>query len=191
MIWNFLIPHINELKKKGYIVECAASKTGIYFEELKDKYDIQIFEIPFTRNPISLKNIKSFFALSKLIKKRKYDLIYCHEPVGGMMGRLAGKLNGKKVIYMAHGFHFFKGASAKHWMIYYPAEFILSFFSDALITINQEDYSRAKKLYAKHNYYIHGIGIQEKINKSLISSEKLREKLGIKKPTQSENGQTT
>lgn len=180
MIWNFLIPHIEAMKKKKYSIECAASKTGIYFDELKYKYGIKIFEIPFTRTPISISNIKSFYLLNKLIKKQKYDIIFCHEPVGGMMGRIVGKLNKKKVIYMAHGFHFFKGAPLKHWLIYYPAEYIFSFLTDVLITINTEDYSCAKKMYAKKNYYIHGIGIQKKINNSFINCDDLKRKLGLK-----------
>lgn len=181
MIWNFLIPHIKELEKKGYIVECASSKTGLYFDELRNKYGIKILEIPFTRSPLSIKNLVSFIKLNKLVKKKQYDIIFCHEPVGGLMGRLVGKLNKKKVIYMAHGFHFFKGASLKHWLIYYPVEYILSYITDVLITINQEDYGRLKNMHAKQNYYIHGIGIQEKIDKSIVSSERLKAELGLKK----------
>ena len=34
MIWNFLVPHIKELEKKGHYVECACSKTGSFFDDL-------------------------------------------------------------------------------------------------------------------------------------------------------------
>ena len=160
MIWNFLIPHIREMEKMGLNVECACARTGFYFDELKEQYGLTVHEIPFTRSPISVRNIRGFRSLCGLIRTRQFDRIFCHEPVGGMMGRLAGKVCGRKVVYMAHGFHFFTGAPARHWAFYYTAEYILSFFTEALITINREDYKRACKMHARRNYYVHGIGVQ-------------------------------
>lgn len=157
MIWNFLVPHIEFLQSKGVIVECACSKTGFYFEELQSK-GLVLHEMPFERSPFRLKNIKAFFKLKKLIKDNGYDLIQCHEPVGGAMGRLAGKSCRKKVMYFAHGFHFFKGAP-KYSKLYYVFEKYLSYLTDILITINHEDYVASQKFHAKANYLIHGIGI--------------------------------
>lgn len=161
MIWNFLTPHIDYLRSKGFQVECACSRTGFYYEELESKGYV-LHEIQFERSPFRLKNVKAFFDLRKLVKAGGFDIIHCHEPVGGAMGRLAGKSRGKKVIYFAHGFHFFEGAPLKHWILYFTFEYILSFFTNALVTICQEDYQRSKKLHAKRNYYIHGIGINFK-----------------------------
>lgn len=157
MIWNFLIPHIEFLQSKEVIVECACSRTGFYFEELQSK-GLVLHEIPFERSPFKYKNINAFCKLKKLIKINGYDIIQCHEPVGGAMGRLAGKVCGKKVMYFAHGFHFFKGAPKKNFL-YYIFENYLSYFTDVLITINSEDYNASLKLHAKSNYLIHGVGI--------------------------------
>lgn len=181
MIWNFLIPHIYELEKMGYSVECACARTGIYFEELTQKFHLTVTEIDFKRSPYSFKNVLAFFRLRALIREKDYDLIFCHEPVGGMMGRLAGKNCHKKVIYMAHGFHFFTGAPLKNWIIYYTAEYLLSFLTDVCITINQEDYRRSKKMHAKRCYYVHGIGIQNKINQIPVPADELRRQLKIGK----------
>lgn len=159
MIWNFLIPHILELEKHGIRVECACSNTGFYFDELKNKYGLVLHEIPFARNPFKAQNVRAFKRLSRLIKENRYDLIYGHEPVGGAMARLAGKANHKYVLYIAHGFHFFEHAPLKHWVLYYSFEWILSFLTDAIVTICQEDYQHAKKLHAKRCYYIPGIGV--------------------------------
>lgn len=179
MIWNFLVPHIEELEKKGFIVEGAASVTGDYFDELVNQFHIKMHKISFARNPFSFTNVRAYRELKQIIKKGRFDFIFCHEPVGGMMGRLAGKRCGKKVIYMAHGFHFFKGAPLKHWLLYFTAEYFLSFLTDACITINKEDYAISKKMHAKRKYYIHGIGIQPKINESVITQDVLKKKLGI------------
>ncbi len=158
MIWNFLVPHIEYLKSKGLQVECACSRTGFYFDELVSK-GLILHEIHFERSPFKLKNIFGFFQLRKLIKDNKYDLIQCHEPVGGAIGRLAGKSLGKKTMYFSHGFHFFKGAPIKHWLLYFTFEYILGYFTDSLITICNEDFKNSQKLPIKKRYLIPGIGI--------------------------------
>ena len=174
MIWNFLTPHIDYLKRKGFQVECACSRTGFYFAELENRGYI-LHEIQFERNPFRIQNIKAFFKLRKLIKSGDFDIIHCHEPVGGAMGRLAGYSCGKSIIYFAHGFHFFKGAP-KINTLYYFFELFLSYFTDILLTINKEDYIASKKFYAKENYLIHGIGIDtskfiKKANRSYLKTE--------------------
>lgn len=159
MIWNFLIPHIKNFKENGIEVECACSRTGVYFDELVNKYGMMIFEIPFHRSPYSLENVTAYRKLKTLIKKREYDLIFCHEPVGGALGRMAGHACRVKVVYMAHGFHFYKGAPKKNWIIYYSVEKYLSRYTDLLITINHEDYEASKEFKAKKNYLLNGIGV--------------------------------
>lgn len=184
MIWNFLIPHIYDLINKGIEVECACSRTGFYFDELEQNFNLKLHEIEFERNPFKWNNIKGYRKLSKLIKMGHYDMIYGHEPVGGAMARLAGKRNRKYVMYIAHGFHFFKNAPIKHWIMYYTFEYILSFMTDSIVTICKEDYFHAKKLHAKNCYYIPGIGVDfskfEGINKEYCR-KKMRRNLGIEK----------
>ena len=109
MIWNFLIPHINELQKCGYYVECASSKTGEFFNNLISYHNIIMNEIPFERSPYSVNNFRAYKLLCKIIKDKEFDTVFCHEPVGGAIGRLAGHKCGCRVVYMAHGFHFYKG----------------------------------------------------------------------------------
>lgn len=182
MIWNFLTPHIDYLINKGHNVECACSRTGFYFDELKERGYI-LHEVGFQRSPFRLKNISAFFTLRKLIKYYGYDIIHCHEPVGGAMGRLAGRSCGKYVLYFAHGFHFFDGAPLKHWILYYSFEYILSFLTDAIVTICKEDYERSKNFHAKNCYYIHGIGIdysKYNITDPEQHRNQIRKKLGIK-----------
>jgi len=41
-------------------------------------------------------------AVSRFLKKWKADLLHCHLPVAGIVGRLAGRLSGIPVIYTEH-----------------------------------------------------------------------------------------
>ena len=127
------------------------------------KYGIHIYQIDFIRTPYHLGNIKAYYQLAKIVEKEQFDVIHCNTPIGGVIGRLLGKrYKTPSVIYQAHGFHFYKGAPLKNWLFYYPAERWLAHYTDAILTINKEDYERAKKFKLKNNgkvYFVPGVGI--------------------------------
>lgn len=180
MIWQFLIPHIKHLEENGNKVECMCAKTGFWFDELKNQYGLTMHEINFSRNPLNPANIKAYKQLKKLQQANKYDLIYCQQPISGMMGRLLGKKFKIPVIYTAHGFHFFKGCSIVNKLVYKPVEKWLAKYTDILITINQEDYENAKKMKAKKVFKINGIGIDSaKFNIPAFDKGEFKNELGI------------
>ena len=102
--------NIEVLKELGYEVHGAANYNDAT-EELKD-LEIVVHNIGIERSPFSLKNLKAYKQLKKIINSNNFELIHCHSPVGGVLARLAArekrKNNKLKVIYTAHGFHFYK-----------------------------------------------------------------------------------
>jgi len=181
MITQFLFPHIEDLQNMGAIVECVCARTGKWFDEIEER-GITCHEIAFKRNPLKFANLKAYKKLKALQKEKDYDIIYCQQPVGGLMGRLIGKKFKKKVIYTAHGFFFFKGCSFKKKLLYKTAEKWLAKYTDILITINQEDFEAAQKFAAKKVYKISGIGLQQDKFKDLnFDKEKFKQSLGIRK----------
>lgn len=165
---KFEMNDVKILQSNGCIVHYATNfKTPIYDdrkEELKQK-GIKLHQIDIQKSPFKLiRNTKALFQLVKIIKHEKIDMIHCHNPMGGVLGRLAAILSFRKmhIIYTAHGFHFYRKAPIKNWVLYYPIERFLARFTDTLITINHEDYLRAKtfRLKKKGNVvYIPGVGI--------------------------------
>lgn len=152
-------------------------------KELKEK-NIIINEIKFNRSPFSKDNFLAYKGIKKLINENSFELIHCHTPVAAMAVRLAAKKarkKGTKVIYTAHGFHFFKGAPLKNWMIYYPIERWLARYTDVLITINKEDYNRAKKHFkAGKVEYIPGVGVDtKKFSEIVVDKSAKRKELGV------------
>jgi len=181
MIWQFLLPHIKYLQDQGNIVECVCSRTGFWFDELHEKFGLRMHEIAFERNPIKLANIKGYKKLKKLQKQEKFDLVYCQQPVGGLMGRLIAKKFKIPCIYTAHGFFFFKGNSKIKNFIFRNVEKYLAKYTDVLITINQEDFDACKNWKAKKIYKINGIGFDSNKYQEPQKSRKLmREELGLK-----------
>ena len=127
-----------------------------------DDLGVQKFNVDIHRSPFSLKNIMMYKKLKKFIKNEKINIIDCHTPIGVVLGRLLGKSTGCKVIYTAHGFHFYKGAPKKNWFFYYTIEKYLARYTDVLITINKEDFENAKSFKLKKNgrlFYVPGIGV--------------------------------
>ena len=149
-----------------------------------DKY----YDIKFARFPFSKTNINAYKQLKKLMKENNYDIIHCHTPVAGVLTRLAARSSkNATVIYMAHGFHFFKGTPLINWLIYYPVERFCARFTDKLITINQEDYERARRFKLRNDgkvYYAPGVGIDlDKIKNIKVDIKKKKAELGIQENT--------
>lgn len=172
--------NIEVLKELGYEIHGAANYEDATpaLEEL----GIKQHHIDIQRSPFKVDNFKAYKQLLKLMKKEEFDLVHCHAPMGGVVGRLAAKSVGiKNVLYTAHGFHFFKGAPRINWMVYYPIEKICSYFTKILITINQEDYMLAtKKMKAEKTKYVRGIGLNvNRFNDKSININEKKASLGI------------
>ena len=165
MMLQFLVPHVFYLQNQGYEVEVACSNVENHVDELKDifKTKVKMHLVELKRNPMQISNIRGLLQLMKIIKAGSYDIIWTNEPVMGIMTRLAARIVRRKkvkIIYVAHGFHFYKGAPKKNWIVYYPIEKIFSLFTDEIVTINNEDYNFARQNFTSAKVVkFPGIGI--------------------------------
>ena len=178
----FLIPHIEMLLDNGYEVDCACSIDKPVDKELQNK-GVKIFEVPFSRNPLGIGNIKAFMRLMELQRINNYDIVHVHTPIAAIYGRLLKlSYSNLKTIYTAHGYHFLKGGSKLAWLVYYPIEKIMAKFTDVIININKEDYKITKeKLKPRSSYLLNGVGLDLSKYKKLSNDEILEKKkeLGI------------
>lgn len=184
-ILQFHLPFLKLFKENGYEVHVATNGT----EEIP--YCDVKHVVSFERSPFKINNLKAIKQLRKIIESEKFDIIHTHTPMGSVVTRLAAKRARKKlhtrVIYTAHGFHFFKGAPLINWCLFYPVEKYLAKYTDTLILINQEDFDRAKRKFNKRCHdieYVPGVGIDEsKFDFEMTEKEKeeYRKTLGLKK----------
>lgn len=142
---KFNRPYMRWFKERGWQVDyCSLGEERVL--DCDNQYSIDI-----ARSPFSFKNLRGLRELKKLLSENQYDILHCHTPMGGVIGRIAAKKlwkEGKiKVIYTAHGFHFYKGAPLLNWLLYYPMEKWLAACTDVIVTINEEDYERAKESF--------------------------------------------
>ncbi len=176
--YYFHLPYLKFFHDLGWEVSVASKG-----DRVLENCDVQ-YNIPFARSPFAKGNIEAFKQLKNVIDKNDFDIIHCHTPVGGILTRLLSnkkRKKGAKVLYTAHGFHFFKGAPKTNWLVYYPIEFIMSRFTDCLITINDEDYKFAKKHFKNPQIkLVDGVGYNSDLFYPISKEEKsaLRQQKG-------------
>ena len=142
---KFNRPYMRYFSEHGWQVDYVSAGEETVLD-CDNQYSISI-----ARSPFSLKNFMALHELKMLLLQNQYDVLHCHTPMGGVIGRLAAKRLWKehkiKVIYTARGFHFYKGAPLVNWLLYYPMEKWLAVCTDVIVTINEEDYEKAKKSF--------------------------------------------
>lgn len=170
------------LQERGCKVHAAASSNEDCKEDLKAA-GVTCWEIPFARSPYSTANLQAFQQLRALLRAQRFDLIHVHTPVAAFVGRYLARATGQgPVLYTAHGFHFYRGAPLKSWLIYYPAERIAARWTDGLVVMNDEDFENALRLgfLPESNLFrVHGVGVQ--MDRYFTSSveRSLRVEMGI------------
>lgn len=173
------------LLENGHTVDLACNENdGQQVPACFREWGCTVYPLSCIRSPLHRGNIKAIKEIKKLVKDQQYDIVHCHTPIAAACTRIAcrkARKYGTKVFYTAHGLHFYHGAPLKNWLIYYPVEKLCAHFTDVLITINQEDYSRAKrKLKAKSVEYVPGVGIDVDHFANAISDRiAKRKELGI------------
>ena len=162
-ILQFHLPYLKMMQGLGWETAVAGKNDFEPDEEAVIPYCDRYFPIDFGRSPLARSNWKAYRELKGLIDGGHYDIIHCNTPVAAFLTRFAARKarkQGTKVVYTAHGYHFFKGAPLLNWLVYFPAEWLASFLTDLLININREDYAFSQKhLHPKRLAYVPGVGV--------------------------------
>lgn len=159
---NVSRPCLQTAMDMGYDVVLGIQRANP--KELECDLPVKLYDAHTYRSITAFKDNKiAYDNLNKVIRENNVAVIHCNTPVGGLVGRLCGKKNKvKKIIYTAHGFHFYKGAPLFNRTVLKWAEQIMAHWTDAIITMNQEDYEAAKKFKLRKGgkvYFVHGVGI--------------------------------
>ena len=170
--YAFHKPYLKWFYDQGYEVHVACNGDFV------DSHVFKAWQVDFARSPLSLSHFKSVVQLRKIINENDFALISCHTPMASVLTRLAAttaRKKGTQLLYTAHGFHFFKGGSLGSWLTYYPVEVALSYLTDAIICINQEDFDliRNKGSSAAKYYLIPGIGVNAHRFTPLSAAQKI------------------
>lgn len=165
---QFELNDVQILQEMGYEVHYASNfRNPVYeFDEqmLIDR-GIKLHHIDIQKSPLKMRaNYKAYKQLRRIVKKEQVDLVHCHNPIGAVVARWAAFRSSMHpfVIYTAHGFHFFSGAPKINWFLYYSVERFMARFTNAIVTINQEDYHRASRFHLRQPSLVEqipGVGV--------------------------------
>ncbi len=176
-IAQFHRPLAEVLHEHGYELHVAARNNLGEKNGLSLDFADKVFDVPFSRSPKSPDNVKAYFQLKKILAADTYEVVHCNTPMGGIVTRLAAvkaRKQGTRVFYTAHGFHFYKGASKKNWLVFYPVEKIMAGSCDTLITITKEDRRLAGQKFHTNVEHIHGVGVYTERYHAVSDAEKLQ-----------------
>lgn len=163
-----------DLLDRGHTLDIITNEDIAPVPECYREWPCRIFHHDCARSPFSMGNLRAIRQIRSRVLEGGYDIVHCHTPIASFCTRLACiglRKKGVKVVYTAHGFHFYKGAPMKNWLLYYTAEKLCAPLTDLLITINKEDYALAqKKLKIKRVLYVPGVGIDlNKFHPDIVS----------------------
>ena len=182
---SFFKPHVELLVREGHQVDIACNDRDLPLAEFFFQLGCRSYRVDFSRSPLSWDNLRAYGQLKQVIRKGNYDIVHCHTPNASVITRLVcgefRKKTGLKVFYTAHGFHFYRGAPMKNWLVYYPVEKFCARLTDKLITINREDYALAKeKFHCSEVCYVPGVGIDlSKFDRVPVDRTAKRRELGV------------
>lgn len=180
-IAKFHIPYLKWFKEHGWETWVAA-KNDYPDGTCEIPYCDCFVNIDFARSPFSKQTFVAYRQLCDLLSHEHFDIVHTHTPVGGVLTRLAARdarKSGTRVLYTAHGFHFYKGAPIQNWLLWYPVERVMSRFTDVLITINNEDYERAKRFAHCRVEYVPGVGVDLSRFAAVKCRDAKRDELGL------------
>lgn len=181
---GFFKSYVRLLLDEGHTVDIATSEIDYKVPDCYREWGCTVHPIPTSRSILSPGNLVAIKQIKRIVEENRYDIVHCHTPIAAMCTRLAcrkARKHGTRVFYTAHGFHFFKGAPLKNWLFFYPVEKFCARYTDVLVTINQEDYNRAKRKFrAKQVAYIPGVGINVgKFANAQVDRAEKRAEIGV------------
>lgn len=145
---GFLLPFAADLSARGWQVDamardvtsCPACVTAFR----------HVWNVAWARNPLDPRNLLAApCTIREIVERERYDLVHVHTPVAGFVTRFAlrrsRRRGGPKIIYTAHGFHFYRGGHPLRNLAFLALEKVAGRWTDHLVVINQEDYAAAQR----------------------------------------------
>jgi glycosyltransferase involved in cell wall biosynthesis len=133
------------LKQRGHDVFVLTGTTGELNRRLNEA-GIPNETMPLMRRAINLYwDTKCFFALRKFIKNFKPDVVASHSSKAGMLVRLVCFSLGQANTFTVHGWAFGEAMPFLRRNFFIAVEFILRFFSDAVINVSTASQRLGKK----------------------------------------------
>jgi polysaccharide deacetylase family protein (PEP-CTERM system associated) len=160
-LWWFLIPTIEEQKRRGH--EVVLCTEGADAEKLRGRgYEVIRHGMPRSINPLVA--LRAIWRIRTALRAHRADAVICHNSLAGIVGRIAAWLAGTPhVVYFAHGLACGPAQKPRDWQLRFQIEKRLAPLTDAIVVMNDYDehLSRTTPLArtADRVFRIRGMGV--------------------------------
>lgn len=170
----FLLPFADMLRDEGWKVDALSSGARGH-KQIEGHFDRR-FDVPWSRNPLSTKNlIGTSRRVREIVGRGAYDVVHVHTPIAAFVTRWALRklpdMTRPTIVYTTHGFHFYAGQKRLPHMLYRTLERVAGRWTDILVTINEQDFSAAVDLgtiLPGDVRYIPGVGVDTELFSPLV-----------------------
>ena len=137
-----LLNQLERIRDEGYeVVGISADGPDVVEVEARG---IPHFAVPMTRRFTPLADLRALWALTRLMRRERFDVVHTHTPKAGLLGQLAARLSGVPVVVNTlHGFYFHEGTKPLPRRFYIWMERIAAQCSDTILSQNKEDIATA------------------------------------------------
>ena len=156
---------------------------GILDKETKEKIRV-IFVKNLVREINPIKDLKALFYIYKILKKEKPAIVHTHSSKAGILGRIAAKLCGIKIIiHTIHGFSFNNTQSFIKKKTFILLEKFCARLSSILIPVSTENITKGLKnnIGKKEQYHYIRLGVDIKNFKNFSQVPSLKQELKLNK----------
>ena len=131
-------------EKFSNIVIHGLNDTNSPFLDNKKKV-VKSYKTTLVRNISIFNDVKSIFAVYKILKKERPDIIHAHSAKGGIIGRLAGRLLNIKVLYTPHAFSYLSADNGIKKTIFLLIEKLFANSNSVLVATSNSERNRGLK----------------------------------------------
>ncbi len=142
-VWDYsfsmhLMPLLRACRAEGYEVVCAGV-AGPFVDEIAAE-GFRYVPLPFSRSARPDRHLRALIALTRLLRRERFDVVHAHTFVAGLVGRVAARISRVPVCaYTAHGFRFHEGMGPVSFRIHLGFEALAARWTDYLFVQNDED----------------------------------------------------
>ncbi|MGV4876332.1 glycosyltransferase family 4 protein [Acetobacter indonesiensis] len=147
---HFLLPLMRTLRDEGHDVVGVCADGPLLKMPREEGFRIET--LPFARSFSPIAQARAFWALLRLIRREKPDIVHAHMPISGILARVAAKLCGvPRIAYTCHGFLFNQPGSHARRALALVLEKLCGHLTDVFLTVSQEEAEDARRLHIHAN----------------------------------------
>lgn len=180
---HFLLPLMQALREDGHEVIGVCADGPLVAAPRQAGFRVET--LPFARSFSLPAQARAFWALVRLIRREKPDMVHAHMPISGILARVAARLCGvPRIAYTCHGFLFNQPGSALRRGLALGLECLCGRITDVYLTVSREEADDAQRLHIARNPIAIGNGRDStRFRPDPAARARIRQELGTKDST--------